>query len=202
MTHTIRAFIAIELSPEVKSALADLVEKLRRAHVPGLRLVRPEGIHLTLKFLGNVPEDQVEPIVAAVSRVAQSHRAIALELGDAGAFPNQDAPRVLWVGVEGDLMPLVSLQKQVDAALASLGFARDKRDFSPHLTVARIRDGTSSTDRRQAAEALLSAGIGTGFRIEVSSVSLIQSTLLPDGAVYDRIATMPLAGGLPVTEGR
>ena len=202
MTHTIRAFIAIELSPEVKSALADLVEKLRRAHVPGLRLVRPEGIHLTLKFLGNVPEDQVEPIVAAVSRVAQSHRAIALELGDAGAFPNQDASRVLWVGVEGDLMPLVSLQKQVDAALASLGFARDKRDFSPHLTVARIRDGTSSTDRRQAAEALLSAGIGTGFRIEVSSVSLIQSTLLPDGAVYDRLATMPLAGGLPVTEGR
>ena len=149
MSDTVRAFLAVELPPKVKGALADLVEQLGRAHVPGLRLVRPEGIHLTLKFLGDVSRDQVSPIVEAVSQMVKEHTPFTLSLGAPGVFPNRNAPRVLWVGIEGDLAALKVLHREVENSLAALGFEMDTRGFSPHLTVARIRDRTSPRDRKK-----------------------------------------------------
>ena len=195
MSETIRVFVAVELPPKVRSALAELIEELRDTQVPGLRLVRPEGIHLTLKFLGDIPKSQVESIVTAVSQAAQPSRAFAVELGQPGVFPNRNAPRVLWAGICGDLSPLLVLHQQVEDALAMLGFAKDRRGFNPHLTVARIRDGTSKADRQRAAEAIFLTRLQAGLRIEVNSISLMQSTLLPDGAVYKFLASMPLEGG-------
>ena len=195
ISETARVFLAVELPPKVKGALADLVEQLGRAHVPGLRLVRPEGIHLTLKFLGDVSKDQVEPIVEAVSQMVKEDTPFTLSLGALGVFPERNAPRVLWVGIEGDLASLKVLHREVENSLAALGFEMDKRGFSPHLTVARIRDRTSARDREKASETLLSARIDSGLHIEVGSVSLIQSTLLPDGARYARIASAPLGHG-------
>lgn len=192
MSETIRAFLAVRLSVRVKRALADLIEELRLADVRGLRLVRPEGMHLTLKFLGGVPRLQVQSIVDAVSGVALAHSSFTLTLGGVGVFPNRSSPRVLWVGVDGDLDPMLSLQRQIEGALATLGFPRDARGFSPHLTVARLRDGTSPADRRRAAEALFSARIPPGLPIEVGSVELMRSTLHPDGAVYECLASLPL----------
>ena len=195
MSEMIRVFVAVELPPKVRSTLADLIEKLRDTQIPGLRLVRPEGIHLTLKFLGDVPKSQVESIVTAVSQAAKASKVFALELGQPGVFPNRNAPRVLWVGIGDDLSPLLALHQQVEDALATLGFAKDRRGFNPHLTVARIRDGTTKADRQKAAEALLSTRIQPGLRIDVNSISLMQSKLLPDGAVYESLASMPLEGG-------
>lgn len=195
MSKTIRVFVAVELPSKVRSALADLIEKLRDTQIPGLRLVRAEGIHLTLKFLGDVPKSQVESIVAAVSQAAQAGRAFALELGQPGVFPNRNAPRVLWVGIGGDLSPLLALHQQVEDALATLRFAKDRRGFNPHLTVARIREGSSKADRQRAAEAIFSTRVQPGLRIDVDSISLMQSTLLPDGAVYESLASMPIEGG-------
>ena len=194
MSETIRVFIAVELPPKVRSALSELIEKLRDTQIPGLRLARPEGIHLTLKFLGDVPKSQVESIAAAVSQAAQASRAFALELGQPGVFPNRNAPRVLWVGIDGGLSPLLTLHQQVEDALATLGFAKERRGFNPHLTVARIRDGTSKADRQRAAEAIFSTQVQTGLPIDVDSISLMQSTLLPGGAVYESLASMPLEG--------
>ena len=194
MSKTIRVFVAVELPPKVRNALADLIEQLKDTQIPGLRLVRPEGIHLTLKFLGDVPKSQVESIVAAVSQAAQASKAFALELGQPGVFPNRNASRVLWVGIGGDLSPLLALHQQVEVALATLGFAEDRRGFNPHLTVARIRDGSSKADRQRAAEAIFSTRVQPGLHIEVDSISLMQSTLLPDGAVYESIASMPIEG--------
>ena len=195
MSKTIRVFVAVELPPKVRNALADLIERLRDTQIPGLRLVRPEGIHLTLKFLGDVSKSQVESIAAAVSQAAQAGKAFALELGQPGVFPNRNAPRVLWVGIGGDLSPLLALHQQVEGALATLGFAEDRRGFNPHLTVARIRDGTSKADRQKAAEAILSTQVQPGLRIDVNSISLMQSTLLSGGAVYESLASMPIQGG-------
>ena len=198
MTENVRVFLAIELSDQVRNALADLVAELRRAHIQGLRAIDPQGIHLTLKFLGNVSEARIEPIISDVSRVVSKHRSFSVALDGVGVFPNKSRTRVLWVGLGGDLPALHELHQGVEAALHGLGFAREKREFSPHLTVGRIRDGAPASDRHRAAEALFGAPLDSNAQTEVDSVSLIRSILLPQGAKYHRLAHMPLAGsGLP-----
>ncbi len=187
-----RLFAAIELPEPLAAALAGLVEGLRGAQLDGVRLAGPRGIHLTLKFLGEVPEDRVEAVVGAVARAAAERDAFDLALEGTGGFPAGDAPRVLWVGVTGQLPELASLQGDVEAALEPLGFAGERRPFHPHLTVARIRDGTSKEDRRRALEALSAAGLPDGLWMKVSAVVLMKSVLLPGGAEYERLASMPL----------
>lgn len=197
MTENVRVFLAIELPDQAKSALASLVEQLKRAQVRGLRPVSPEGIHLTLRFLGEVPKGQIESIVTAVSRVAIEHRPFSLRLRGVGVFPGSSQARVLWVGVEGDLASLLRLHQGIEGVLEELGFARERRELSPHLTVARIRERTPSVERRQAGEALFSAGFEPGLDIGAECISLMRSTLLPHGARYNRLAVMPLAGNTP-----
>ncbi len=192
MSDTIRAFIAVELPEDVKAELAKLIERLRRSGARGLRLVRVEGIHLTLKFLGNVPQARVEPITDALRHAAERHSPFKARLGDVGVFPDRRNPRVLWVGLQGDLEPLKALQGDVEEALARMGFARESLAFSPHLTLARLQDGASPTDRRTAAEALFLAEFKTGLEINVESANLIRSILKPGGAVYETLASVPL----------
>ncbi len=195
MSGTIRLFIAVELPDRVKREIAGLEDGLRNAQLPGVRLVRSDGVHLTLKFLGNVSEDRVGPIEATVGSAAREHDSFELKLGNPGVFPGGDAPRVLWVGVEGQLARLHSLHQVVEGALEGDGFQREARDFHPHLTVARIRDGTSRADRRRAKQVLTSFGVRSGLTIPVESLSLMRSTTLPDGAVHERLASMSLSGG-------
>ncbi len=192
MSETIRAFIAVELPEEVKAELGKLIEHLRRSGARGLRLVRVEGIHLTLKFLGDVPKARVEPITDALRRAVERHSPFKTQLGEVGVFPDRRNPRVLWAGLQGDLEPLKALQRDVEEALARIGFAREPRAFSPHLTLARLQDGASPTDRRTAAEALFLADFRAGLDINVESASLIQSILKPGGAVYETLASAPL----------
>ena len=194
-SQTVRAFLAVELPPSVKAALAALTEELGRTAVRGLRLARTEGVHLTLKFLGDIPQDQVVPIVAAASSAVQEHDGFTLELGSVGVFPSRASPRVLWVGIEGEVERLLALHRRIDDALAALGFARESRAFTPHLTVARMRVGAPASDRRIAAEALFSAGVESGLSLDVDSVSLMRSLLLPSGAVYEPLAKIPLRSG-------
>lgn len=195
MSESIRAFLAIDLPAEVKAVLADLVEHLRQAHVRGLRPVRPEGVHLTLKFLGDVPTGQVEPIVNAVSRVGAECGPFRLGLDGVGAFPNRGAPRVLWVGMAGELEPLRALQSQIEDGVEALGFARERREFSPHLTLARLNESAGPADKRRAAELLNTTTLRPHSPFQVASVSLIRSILRPKGAVYEQIANMRLSGG-------
>ena len=187
-----RSFIAIELSTAMREALARLIDSMGQAKIRGLRLVRPEAIHLTLKFLGDIQEDQAAAIVDTVSRSVHAQPPFNLGIGGPGIFPSGGSPRVLWVGLDGDLLELIALQKELEDALVTLGFAKEDRPFSPHLTVGRFRDGTSLPDRRRAAETLYSATIPPAVGMHVSSISLMRSTLLPDGAVHKRVASIPL----------
>ena len=198
MSERVRAFVAVELPGPVRRALAGLVQGLRGARMAGLKPVDPNGIHLTLKFLGDVPTAKIDSVVAAVASAVKDERRLTVRLGGVGVFPSRDRPRVLWMGVEDQGRSLLDMHRRLDEALERLAFPRDRREFSPHLTVARLRDGTSPAERRRAAEALFAAkGIESGLPIEVKSLSLMRSILSSDGARYERLARIPLGAGPP-----
>ena len=193
MTETVRVFLAIELPDEVTAALASVTEAVGSAGVRGVRIVRPQHVHLTLKFLGGVPSSDIDAIVAAVTLAVEAQRPFTLALGGTGAFPTGTKPRVLWVGVSGDLPALRQLHAGIEGALEPLGYERESRGYSPHLTVARIRDGTPPEDGRRALDAMSSADrFVSRARIDVRSVSLMRSILRPEGARYERLAGIPL----------
>ena len=189
--------MAIELPDSVKKTLAGVVRELRDSGIGGLRPVRPEGVHLTLKFLGDVPTERISAIGDAAGRAAARHAPFALSLSGVGAFPNGRAPRVLWAGVAGDMDRLAALQASVDGNLAELGFARERRAFNPHLTLARLRDSASREDRARALGVLKAAQPAPETGFAVDGVALFQSTLGPGGAVYRRLHQAPLAGARP-----
>lgn len=188
--QSIRAFVAIEIGDDAKRALSDAIAALRAERIAALRPVRPEGVHLTLKFLGDIAPEIAPRIGQALAEVAARHAPFTLTLGDAGFFPagNAGRARVLWVGIDGDADALRQLQRDVDDALAALGFPRERHPFRPHLTLARLRHRASPPDRRRAAAALANHPLPQAVRSRADAVSLMQSELLPGGARYSRIA--------------
>ena len=187
-TCTIRAFVAVELSDQVKTHIAAAIEQLRSKQINNLRLVRFEGVHLTLKFLGDIDADRVPAVAEAMSQVAARHTPFGLTLGATGVFPNANRARVLWVGVDGDLKPLRLLQAGIEDALTAIGFSPERRGFNPHLTIGRMHHRASRSDRSRAATALSSLDLPEDQPIAVNAISLMKSTLRPDGAIYERIA--------------
>ena len=185
---TIRTFVAVELDDSVKAHIAAAIDRLRGKQIDNLRLVRPEGVHLTLKFLGDIDADRVPAVAQAMSQVAARHALFALTLGAPGVFPNANRARVLWIGVDGDLEPLKLLQAGVEDALTAIDFPPEKRGFNPHLTIGRMRHRASRSDRNRAADALSSLRLPENQPIAVNAISLMKSALLPDGAIYERIA--------------
>jgi 2'-5' RNA ligase len=186
----IRCFVAIDLPNSTRNALRQVGERLRgRAPHDSVRWVRVEGVHLTLKFLGNVAETDLPEIKAALARVARQHGPFAFTVGGVGCFPNVRRPRVVWVGVEEETGSLAALQRDVEKGLIPLGFEAEKRAFHPHLTLGRTRRGLRSGDQRRLGEIIAAAGVGELDRIQVDSYRLIRSDLRPSGAVYT-----PLAG--------
>ncbi len=134
----IRTFIAIDLPVPVRAALEGFSKELRRADAP-VSWARIESIHLTLKFLGNISEEQVEPVRAELDRIAATTSPFRIQPAGCGAFPTLKTMRVVWVGLRGDLAPLARLQKEVEEAMACLGFKPEDRPFRPHLTVGRVK---------------------------------------------------------------
>ncbi|MBI4337784.1 MAG: RNA 2',3'-cyclic phosphodiesterase [Chloroflexi bacterium] len=200
MAETVRAFVAIEVPEVVRGELARLVERLRR-ETSGVKWVETEGVHLTLKFLGNVPRGQLEATEAAIRQVARTAGPFTLSLSDLGSFPESRQPRVLWVGLAGELKALLALQEEVEKALQPVGFAREGRPFAPHLTLGRLRDTASPAQRRQAGEALGRATWKGSAAFTAEALSLMQSTLTPEGARYTCLQREPLAAGSAAVQG-
>jgi 2'-5' RNA ligase len=190
--ESIRAFVAIELPSQIKAALSQLQGNLRTSKNAAVKWVNPEGIHLTLKFLGNVDEAEVPALTKALSEAVRGVAPFSLQLGDPGAFPGNQAPRVVWVGVEGEIEPLRTLYNNVDRVLTPLGFPPEKRAFSPHLTLGRVREEISPVERRRLGEnvAVLKTGAKSSFKVE--SLSLMRSKLTREGAVYSCLASFAL----------
>ena len=192
MRDDIRAFLAIRLPDDVAATLGHLTNQVAQARVDGLMPVRPENMHLTLKFFGNINARQVESIVDSVTHTVKSIRPFTLRLGNVGAYPNNRSPRVLWVGLDGDVAPLQDVHRRIETALGQVAIEPDAREFRPHLTIARIRDRASHTERRKAAEALFSAEFRSGLTVPVDRINLIRSILLPDGPEYTSLAEIPI----------
>lgn len=195
MSHNpgqIRSFIAVELPDEVRKGLSELRKELQKDEHRFVKWVDPGGIHLTLKFLGNIPVGQVTEITGAMEAAARGIPPFRLEISGLGAFPGLRQVRVLWVGIGGEVDRLKELQQGIDAELAALGFAREERPYSPHLTLARVRQGTSPSERRSLGELVSSAVFEDMYEARVETISLMRSQLTPTGAIYSRLSEVGL----------
>ena len=188
----LRLFVAVTLPSEAREAIARLIHALRAADVSGVRLVDPDGVHLTLKFLGNVDSSRVPTLTDALDAVGKGSVPFALHLRDVGVFPDRRSPRVPWAGVSGDTDALAALARRVDDACANMGFPREQRPFSPHLTLARLRDRASADERRRAGTVLADIGLPPAESFAVEAFHLIRSTLTPSGPLYDTVHTVTL----------
>lgn len=184
-----RLFIAVDLGAAVHDRVARAIGMARLA-APRARWVPAEGVHLTLVFLGTVAADRVPAIAAALGRAAARHRPLELSVRGAGTFGRSSSPRVLWLGVDGEVRALAALQRDVAGELEPLGFPREDRPFTPHLTLARAREERGDASLATAAERLAAFDAGTA---RVSCLQLIQSHLGPGGARYDVRAESTLA---------
>lgn len=187
-----RLFVACELPDEVRDALGRVQNELRRAGARP-RWTRPEGIHVTLKFLGEVAVSRVEAISAALAGAIEPFELRVRPAAALGSFGGPSRLRVVWVGLEGDTEALAALAERVEGALAPLGFPREGRPFAAHLTLGRVPDSASIEERRRLAALIQRHRSGPLPPMIVTTVSLIRSVLGPGGSVYDQIASFPQA---------
>ncbi|RJR16925.1 MAG: RNA 2',3'-cyclic phosphodiesterase [Nitrospiraceae bacterium] len=185
--QTLRSFIAIELPDTVKSALMSLQQELKKCGAD-VRWARPEGIHLTLKFLGEVEERLIGRIVEALTGTCRKFQEFHCEIRGVGVFPGAGAPRVLWTGI-ADHDDLALIHQDIDAAMSSLGFERENRKFTPHLTLGRFRSSVGKMALLDEMQAYKELNLGI---IDVNHISLMRSDLGPAGAKYTRIAEIRL----------
>jgi 2'-5' RNA ligase len=190
--------VALELPEEARAFCTAAMTRARNAlgtDEAAVRWVDPAAIHLTLKFLGAVPAERITEIVDLLAREVAGSRSFELAVGGLGLFPNQRAPRVIWLALVGGLAALAACQERVESATVPLGFPREKRPFQPHLKLGRVREG--SAPAQLMAIGRLPAGwpSAASQSFSVTSISLMQSQLNPRGAQYTRLATFGLARG-------
>jgi 2'-5' RNA ligase len=192
--NAIRAFIAIELPKVTRDALADLQARLN-PHVPGgsVRWVKPDNIHVTLKFLGQVPTAQIDSITAALRHALAGVHIFPFEVMHAGCFPDLRRPRVVWVGVDEPTGSLHNLQRAVESAIAPLGYPTEPRAFQPHLTLGRAARDLKPGDLHKLGEAIGAAKVGLLGHVHAGEVVLFESDLTSGGPLYAVLARVPLA---------
>lgn len=182
---SLRLFIAIELDDDLRRALGDLQKQFKSE--PAAKFVRwvtQDGIHLTLKFLGDVSPARVPELLDAVARAAEGIEPFSLTARGLGSFPNWTRPNVIWVGVEGALDAASMLAQRVEDECARLGLQREARGFTPHLTLGRVKHDIRSSESKQVGEMVRRANVGEVGKLNVDQVYLMQSDLRPGGAIY------------------
>jgi 2'-5' RNA ligase len=183
-----RMFVAATLPDDVRAALGQVSEALAAQMPPrSVRWVKPNLLHVTLRFLGDTAVSQLSTISSELDRIAANHAPLRLYVSGLGCFPNRKRPRVIWAGLEGEITAVQSLKQDIDAILEPLGWARETRPFKPHLTLGRVKDSRKLQ------------GIEWGTEVKemaapVTAVHLIESQLTPQGPIYSTYHTSQLAG--------
>jgi len=175
-----RCFVAVELTETVRKRLAALQQRfgdLGRS----VRWVRPDAMHLTVKFLGEVPDWQLPDASRAVADVARQCRPFEFAIRSTGCFPPRGNVRVIWVGVEETSGELAACKRLCEDAFSALGFPKESRPFSPHLTLGRVKDPRSAGDLRERIAACSDFEAGT---VSAGELVLFESRLSPQGAQY------------------
>lgn len=186
--ESLRTFIALPLPASVRDHIRTLQDGLRTKGFR-MRWAKPENIHLTLKFLGNVAPGDIDGIAGAMAETVRFTPAIHLGAKGLGVFPGINRPRVLWVGLKGETGSLIEIQKRLDEHLEAVGFPRDTRAFKGHLTIARVKGRLNS---KALAEAMAAFGEVESAPFTAEEMILYRSELKPDGAVYTRIESVSL----------
>lgn len=190
----IRAFVAAELDNQVLDNISKLIEILK-PRLPAVRWIPKTNLHLTLKFLGNIEESQVNPVTVQLRASLKLFPRCTINAKGLGVFPDVRRPKILWVGLSGDL--LAEFAASVEAALVPLGFTSEKRVFTPHLTIGRWRDGSRPTTKlRQEIESWSRSEFGA---CAVGQIVLFQSVLRPEGASYSELAIVQLGSDITGT---
>lgn len=185
----VRTFVALDTDPEVRRRVAEVIDELSGV-ASSLRWVQAKHLHLTLKFLGDVRDNELYDVCQAVSQAASQQGPIPIRYRDVGAFPSLKRPRTLWIGVDGD-DPLVKLQANIDACLFDLGFPRESRSFHPHLTIGRV----PQRSRIAGLDQLLAQYQHHDFGRSVATECVVYSSELSrQGPVYTPLGHIPLTG--------
>jgi len=189
-----RLFVALDPPEAVRRRIAAVVTGLQRtagAAAEHVRWTTADALHLTVQFLGAVPEERIAELDGAIRAAAATSRPLQLELRGAGGFPNARSPRIVWLGIMGDVAPLTALAEELGRRLSPLGFAPEPRPFSPHLTVGRARDGRGAAG---LGGALAEAAQGEGIAWRAGELVLFESHLEPRGARHEPLLRAPLGG--------
>lgn len=189
----IRAFIAIDLPVFIQQKLSEILDLVKRPDNKAVRWVPSNNIHLTIKFLGDVSQANVELLTKILRSEVSRHRPFEIRISGLGAFPSVRRPRVIWVGVEAP-PTLLSLQRTIEAETVRLGYAAEERPFSPHLTLGRVAHNATPEEVHKVADVLTSIQVGELGCAVVDHVCLFRSDLQPGGAVYTPLFSTPLAG--------
>ena len=181
-----RTFIALEIKENIKELLAEVQHKIG-SEIGGIKWVKPNNLHLTLKFIGPTREDKIEDISDILEDTAGGFTRFNVSVSGFGAFPSSHNPKVIWAGLKADDV-LYKLQKDIDISLESFGFAREKRPFSPHLTIGRVRDGRVKKNLKAILEKTGAAA--ESFKAE--NITFYKSDLMPEGPVYTVLKSVKL----------
>ncbi|HNM78685.1 MAG TPA: RNA 2',3'-cyclic phosphodiesterase [Tepidiformaceae bacterium] len=190
-TEHVRLFVACEVPDDVKDTIGEVIEGLRQKSGTDVRWIRPEGVHVTLKFLGEVNTKKLPAIKLAIQEAVVGHSPFELEFSTIGTFGGREGLRIMWVGIAGDVLRLEALVRAVNAALAVVGFEPERRPFRPHLTLGRVRDEVP-TRRRAEIEVAVGKQDVPPVSWRTAQVSLMRSRLTKSGASYEVLATFPL----------
>ncbi len=182
----LRLFIALPLPQEMREKVASL-QDIWKKKAQGVRWVRPEGLHVTLKFLGHVPEGEIQGIKEVMERISLGFPPFWVRIRGAGGFPSPQRARVLWIGVEDPDGRLKGVFKALERGLERLGFPREDRPFRPHLTLGRVKEGRRFEFLKDYRD--LEVGV-----LEVREMVLFKSELKPEGAEYESLYSVPFGG--------
>lgn len=184
-----RTFIAIPLTELIHQELGRLQNSLRESDAD-LKWTAPFNIHLTLKFLGEINDEQTVKIEASLNEIVKGRQPFNIHLAKIGAFPKIFYPRVVWVGIDEGYEECKALAKSIERAMEKLGFEKEKRAFSPHLTLGRVRSAKNKAQLITCIEK--EKDFASQSKVSVSKIILFQSTLTPKGPIYTSLKEFPL----------
>ena len=188
MPDIIRTFVGFELPEKIRSFISSIQEDLKSNRLDA-RWVQPKNIHLTLKFLGNINKDDTQKVGAAIFKSAADYAPISLAAKGIGAFPGINRPRVLWIGIKGQIDMLIQLQKSLDDKLEEIGFPKENRPFKGHLTLARVK---GRINQAKLINAIKKYGEFEPKSFIADNIILFKSDLKSTGAVYTKLISVSL----------
>ena len=188
----LRSFIAVEIPAEIQNAIADAIASLKSAlPKPLIRWVASQNVHLTLKFLGDVTPANLEQLAETLKVEIALHEIFSISISGLGAFPTERRARVIWIGLDAP-PDLAALQRRVDAAAAQMGYPKEERPFSPHLTIGRVAQIVSASDLQHIRSALESTKVGILGTVPVQAIHIFKSDIQPGGSVYTHLYALPM----------